>query len=151
MRTYKITTWNSILHVLMLCVVVFAVSMLFVYDSSFIGLIIIALGVICLLSLKLFGVQVKSVQPDIVFGIIDNGILAALAIFGSQIAGVAGALIGGVVGNAVTDGIAGLFEGYWAEKNAASHRTTLGSAVGKMAGCLMGAGVILALGALLIR
>lgn len=150
MRTFKVTVSNSILHVLTLCVVIFAISMFFVYSHSFIGLIIIILGIISLLSLKLFGIKLKSIQPDIIFGIIDNGILAALALFGGEIAGVAGALIGGVVGNAITDGIAGLFEGYWAERNKETERSTLGSSVGKMAGCLIGAGVILALGALLI-
>ncbi len=88
-------------------------------------------------------------MPDVVFGIIDNGILALMAVIGGEIAGVAGAVIGGVVGNAITDGIAGLFEGYWAESLASDHRTILGSAVGKMAGCLLGAGVVLILASFL--
>ncbi|MBU6447332.1 hypothetical protein KGQ24_00635 [Patescibacteria group bacterium] len=67
-----------------------------------------------------------------------------MAIFGGRIAGVGGAVIGGVVGNAITDGIAGIFEGYWAERMVKrDHRTILGSAVGKMAGCLFGAGIVL--------
>jgi hypothetical protein len=44
-------------------------------------------------------------------------------------------------------GIAGIFEGEMAEKlrerKIAEERTMLGSAVGKMAGCLFGAGVVL--------
>ena len=123
----------------------------FVYSTYYIGLIITALGLLCLFSLKLFKIKIKSVQPDVVFGVIDNGILAALALFGSEIAGVAGALIGGVVGNAVTDGIAGLFEGYWAEHATNTKRTVLGSAVGKMAGCLIGAGVVLLIGNLYLN
>jgi len=87
--------------------------------------------------------EIRPVGPDIVFGIIDNGILAAMALLGGQVAGVEGAIIGGVVGNAITDGIAGLFEGYWAELFVSEQRTVLGSAVGKMAGCLFGAGVVL--------
>jgi len=51
------------------------------------------------------------------------------------------------VGNAITDGIAGVFEGHMAErlreKEISEERTMLKSAVGKMAGCLLGAGVVL--------
>lgn len=72
-----------------------------------------------------------------------------MAIIGGHVAGVAGAIIGGVVGNAITDGIAGIFEGQMAEKLrsqlVAEERTMLKSAVGKMAGCLLGAGVVLAI------
>lgn len=78
---------------------------------------------------------------------IDNGILAVLAIFGAHFAGVTGAILGGVVGNAITDGIAGIFEGHVAErlrlKLVKEERTMLKSAVGKMAGCLLGAGIVL--------
>lgn len=81
------------------------------------------------------------------FGLIDNGILAVLAVIGGKIAGMGGAIIGGTVGNAITDGIAGIFEGHMAEKlrkqNISEERTILGSAVGKMAGCLLGAGIVL--------
>lgn len=137
-------------NVLILSVVVFAVAGYFIHRPQVIGLVLVILGLLCLASLKLFSVRIRSVQPDIVFGVIDNGILAIFALFGAEIAGVAGAIIGGAVGNAVTDGIAGLFEGYWAEKTLNSQRTVLGSAVGKMAGCLLGAGVVLALGGFLV-
>ena len=70
-----------------------------------------------------------------------------MAIFGGHFGGVTGAILGGVVGNAITDGLAGIFEGYTAEKLrlqlVSEERTMLKSAVGKMAGCLFGAGVIL--------
>ncbi|MEO7596972.1 MAG: hypothetical protein ABIS26_01030 [Candidatus Paceibacterota bacterium] len=135
----------SILNVVVLCIVIFFVSTFFVYQLKLIGYVLIALAIICLLSLKLFKIKISSVMPDIIFGIIDNGILALMAVIGGEVAGVAGAVIGGVVGNAITDGIAGLFEGYWAEAYSFSDkRTILGSAVGKMAGCLLGAGVVLA-------
>jgi outer membrane lipoprotein SlyB len=94
-----------------------------------------------------FRIKLKSTLPDIFFGILDNGLLAVFAIFGAHFAGVTGAIIGGVVGNAITDGIAGFFEGYSAEKlrlqNVSEKRTMLKSAVGKMAGCLLGAGIVL--------
>lgn len=119
------------------------------YKPKFMGFVLIALALLCLSSLRLFRIQVSSVGPDVVFGIIDNGILALLAVLGGSIAGVAGAVIGGVVGNAITDGIAGLFEGYYAEVSMSGNRTIVGSAVGKMAGCLLGAGVVLSFASLL--
>jgi len=113
------------------------------------GLILIILAFVSLMSLMPFQVKLKSVLPDIFFGIIDNGVLAILAIFGGHFAGVAGAIAGGVVGNAITDGIAGIFEGRLAEKLrerlVIEERTMLKSAVGKMAGCLLGAGVVLSI------
>jgi len=134
----------SIINVVVLCIVIFFVSTFFVYQSKLIGYVLIALAGVCLLSLKLFNIKISSVKPDIIFGVIDNGILALMAVIGGEVAGVAGAVIGGVVGNAITDGIAGLFEGYSAEVyGSLDKRTILGSAVGKMAGCLLGAGVVL--------
>ena len=138
---------STIIKITILCVVIFAVSLYFIYDSQLIGLVILGLGILCLLSLIPFKVSIHAIWPDIIFGLIDNGILAILAIFGGEMAGVVGAVIGGAVGNAITDGIAGIFEGYVAEKmrknNISDNRTMLGSAVGKMAGCLLGAGVVL--------
>lgn len=130
-----------------LCIIVFAVSAFFISDAKIIGWAILALGLLCLVSLEFFKILIKNVWPDIVFGLIDNGILAILAVIGGAIAGVAGAIIGGVVGNAITDGIAGVFEGHMAERlresNISEARTMLGSSIGKMAGCLLGAGVVL--------
>jgi len=138
---------STIIKITILCIVIFAVSLYFIYDSQLIGLVILGLGILCLLSLIPFKVSINTIWPDIIFGLIDNGILAILAIFGGEMAGVVGAVIGGAVGNAITDGIAGIFEGYVAEKmrknNISDNRTMLGSAVGKMAGCLLGAGVVL--------
>ena len=137
----------SILNILTLCVVIAAVSVFFVNNARWIGFILIILALLCIISLIPFKIKLRSIQPDIVFGLIDNGILAVLAIFGGHFAGVAGAILGGVVGNAITDGIAGIFEGYSAEKLrlqlVSEERTMLKSAVGKMAGCLLGAGVVL--------
>lgn len=134
----------SILNVLVLCIIVGAVSIFFVYKSALIGFVLIGLSLVCLASLTLFQIKISSTKPDVIFGIIDNGILAVMAVYGGEIAGVAGAIAGGVVGNAITDGIAGIFEGYWAEHAKDDHRTILGSAVGKMSGCLLGAGIVLA-------
>lgn len=137
----------SILNILTLCVVIAAVSVFFVGNARWMGFVLIFLALLCIVSLLPFKVKLKSIQPDIFFGLIDNGILAVLAIFGGHFAGVTGAILGGVVGNAITDGIAGIFEGYSAEKLrlqlVSEERTMLKSAVGKMAGCLLGAGVVL--------
>jgi len=62
------------------------------------------LAIFCLVSLKLFKIKISSVKPDIVFGVIDNGILALMAVIGGRSRR---SVMGGVVGNATTDGIAG--------------------------------------------
>ncbi len=143
----------SVVDILGLCVVVAAVTLAFVNHDQWMGFVLIALGIVCIFSLLPFGIKLKSTVPDVLFGIIDNGILAVMAIFGGHFGGIAGAILGGVVGNAITDGIAGIFEGYIAEKfdgqDVANHRSMLKSAVGKMAGCLLGAGTVLAVVSLL--
>ena len=137
----------AMIKVVTLCIIIFTVSAFFIYNAKIIGWVVLTLGLLCLVSLQFFKILIKNVWPDIIFGLIDNGILAILAVIGGSIAGVAGAIIGGVVGNAITDGIAGVFEGYMAEKlrenKMSESRTMLGSSVGKMAGCLLGAGVVL--------
>ena len=151
-HNYKIKFMNqkfilSVLNILTLCIVITAISIFFINNAKWIGLVLVILAFLCLISLLPFKIKIKSTLPDIFFGIIDNGILAILAIFGGHFAGVAGAILGGVVGNAITDGIAGIFEGHMAEKLRSQliseERTMLKSAVGKMAGCLLGAGVVL--------
>ncbi|EKD25601.1 MAG: hypothetical protein ACD_80C00012G0017 [uncultured bacterium (gcode 4)] len=137
----------SILNILTLCIIIIAVSIFFLDNARRMGFLLIVLSFLCIVSLIPFKIPLKSVQPDIIFGLIDNGILAVLAIFGGHIAWVTWAILGGVVGNAITDGIAGIFEGHYAEKLRSrlisEERTMLKSAVGKMAGCLLGAGVVL--------
>jgi hypothetical protein len=143
----------AILNILTLCIIIAAVSLFFVNNAQWMGVVLILLALLCLASLIPFKIKLRSVQPDIFFGLIDNGILAVMAIFGGHFAGVTGAILGGVVGNAITDGIAGIFEGYSAEKLriqlVPEERTMLKSAVGKMAGCLLGAGVVLVIATLL--
>ncbi|MFA7278430.1 MAG: hypothetical protein WC101_05655 [Candidatus Gracilibacteria bacterium] len=143
----------SILNILALCVTIGAISIYFVDSAKWMGPVLMILGLLCLASLVPFKIKLKSTLPDIFFGVIDNGILAIMAIFGGHIAGVTGAILGGVVGNAITDGIAGIFEGYIAEKlrqeSISEERTMLKSAVGKMAGCLLSAGTVLAIAYLL--
>lgn len=143
----------SMLNIIVLCIVIASVSIFFIEETVWMGLILIGLSLIAITSLLPFKINLKSILPDIFFGLIDNGILAIFAIFGGHFAGVAGAIIGGVVGNAITDGIAGIFEGHLAEKLrlkfVPEERTMLKSAVGKMTGCLLGAGIILTIASLL--
>lgn len=143
----------SILNILTLCVIIAAVSLYFINSVQWTGYILILLSVLCIVSLIPFKITLRSIQPDVAFGVIDNGILAIMAIFGGHFAGVTGAILGGVVGNAITDGVAGIFEGYYAEKlrkeSISEERTMLKSAVGKMAGCLLAAGVVLSVAHLL--
>ncbi len=137
----------SLITIATLCIIIIAVTVFFVYDKQFIGLILIGLGLIVLLPLKLFDVSIKAVEPDVIFGLIDNSFLAIFALIGADLAGIFGAIVGGLVGNTVTDGVAGIFEGYSAERlrknGIADNRTVLSAAVGKMAGCLFGAGIVL--------
>ena len=143
----------SVLNIVTLCIIIAAVSVFFVSNARWIGIVLIFLAILCVLSLIPFKIRIRSIQPDIVFGLIDNGVLAILAIFGGHFARITGAILGGVVGNAITDGIAGIFEGYSAEKLrsqlVSEERTMLKSAVGKMAGCLLGAGIVLVIANLL--
>ena len=143
----------SVLNIVTLCIIIAAVSVFFVNNARWIGVVLIFLAILCVLSLIPFGIKLGSSKPDIVFGLIDNGVLAILAIFGGHFAGITGAILGGVVGNAITDGVAGIFEGYSAEKLrsqlVSEERTVLKSAVGKMAGCLFGAGMVLVIANLL--
>lgn len=143
----KYTFISSVTTVITLCILIFAVGAFFMSNERVIGFVLLALFGVCLLALIPFHISISAIQPDIVFGIIDNGILTVLALVGGELAGVPGAIVGGVVGNAITDGIAGLFEGYSSErlrkKNVNDNRTIVGSAIGKMGGCLLGAGCIL--------
>lgn len=139
----------SVINIMMLCVVIAGVSLYFINEFEYEWLVLILLGFLCVISLIPFKVKLNTIQPDLIFGFIDNGILAILSIVGGHFAGITGAILGGIVGNAITDGIAGIFEGIWAENlrlnTISEERTMLKSAVGKMAGCLFGAGAALML------
>lgn len=115
--------------------------------------IVLSLGVIPLLGLLLAGRSLKSAIPDLLFGAVDTGLLTIPALWGGLRFGVVGAIAGGVVGDAITDGIAGFFEGSVAtwlrKKGIEESRDAVTSSLGKMAGCLIGAGLVLT-GAFLI-
>ena len=115
-----------------------------VYNTKFVGPIIILLGFIPWVPLKISGRSIRSTGADIVFGAIDTGFLGVAALIGANFAGVLGAIVGGAVGDSITDGYAGLFEGKMAEylrKHGIDEaRTPLSSSLGKMSGCLYRSG-----------
>ncbi len=136
---------NAIISFILLSIIILGISYHLVYKNNLIGPAFILLGLINLVFLKFYKITISSVYPDILFGFIDNGILVIMAVIGGSIAGVAGAIIGGAAGNTITDGIGGLFEGHAAERlrnnKVKETRTALSSTLGKMAGCLFGAGI----------
>ncbi|MBS3123503.1 hypothetical protein J4437_02595 [Candidatus Woesearchaeota archaeon] len=138
---------TAILHLLILTVIILLVSYFFVTQKRIIGPLLILLGIISLLPIYFFKVPFQVLKADIMFGIIDNGILAIFAIFGAELFGILGAIVGGLVGNAITDGLAGLFEGYEWQKTKKlkikDKRTILTVAIGKLSGCLLGGGIVL--------
>lgn len=138
---------TAIINIVLLTIIILLVSYFFVTKKMIIGPVLIALGIISLLPCYLFRANIRILRAEILFGIIDNGILAIFALSGAELFGILGAIVGGVVGNAITDGVAGIFEGYeWQKINKSKikdKRTTLTVAIGKLAGCLFGGGFVL--------
>ena len=134
---------------LIISIIVIGVSAYFLGNEGVIGFAFIIIGFFSLLLLNIFKIEFKAVYPDIIFGVIDNGVLVLAAVLGGRLGGVLGAIIGGAAGNTVTDGIGGLFEGHIAEHQREfkidNMRTALSTSLGKMAGCLFGAGIGLVL------
>jgi len=144
-KIFRKNFFKAITSLIVLSIIVIAVSSYFVFDNRLIGPAFIVLGFINLLFLNFFKIELRSVYPDMVFGLIDNGVLVFAAVLGGQFAGVVGAIIGGAAGNTITDGIGGLFEGHVSEslrtQDIDHKRTSVSAALGKMAGCLFGAGI----------
>jgi len=120
----------------------------FIGYKPLIGPVFIILGFLTLIPLWVGEhFHMSSSFSDILFGVIDNGIFIISALIGADLAGILGAIVGGAVGNAVSDAIGGIFEGKfadWMEKRGIPQkRTALHSSVGKLAGCLFGAGFVL--------
>jgi uncharacterized membrane protein len=127
--------------VIILCIITIIIAFFSMRLGRFVSIIIFGLGLLPILTAYIFKISLKKILPDIIFGLIDNILLIIPAIIGAELFGAAGALAGAVVGNAVSDGIAGLFEGSISEwlnmKGIDSKRTLLGSSLGKMSGCLL--------------
>ena len=118
-----------------------------------IGPIILGLTLIPIAGILLAKKSMVGAIPDMIFGAIDTGLLTIPALWGGVLFGVAGAIAGGILGDAITDAIAGFFEGSISEwlrkKGIEESREAVTTSLGKMAGCLLGSGVVLTI-ALLI-
>ena len=130
--------------------IIFLVAMIGIYtlhNHLTIGPIIIGIALIPIAGLLIAKRPIPGAIPDILFGAIDTGLLTVPALWGGMLFGVAGAIAGGVIGDALTDAIAGFFEGGIAEwlrkKGIKESREPVTSALGKMAGCLIGSGIVL--------
>ena len=77
--------------VIIISIVVISIISFTIYKVRLIGPIIILLGFIPLIPLKFSGRTIKSCGADIVFGVIDTGILGIAALIGAGFAGVLGA------------------------------------------------------------
>ena len=136
--------WEAVSSFLVLSIIVVAISWSFVENNLKIGICFLFIGILSLIILKFFKIKITEIYPDMIFGAIDNGFLIFAAVLGANFAGAAGAIIGGAAGNAITDGIGGIFEGHVSENQRRfeidNNRTALSAGIGKMAGCLFGAG-----------
>lgn len=137
----------GIVKLALISIIILLISYFFVNNKMIIGPVLLMLGLMSLILINLSKTTLNILWPDIIFGLIDNGILAIFIIAGLEVFGVLGAVIGGLVGNSITDGFAGLFEGYEWEKMSRlkikDKRTILTVAIGKLSGCLIGAGLVL--------
>lgn len=135
----------SLINITILAIIIILVSYLFINQKPLIGPVLIFLGLICLIPILFLKIPFQILKGDIIFGVIDNGTLAIFALTGAEFFGILGALIGSLVGNSVTDAFAGIFEGLEWQKTTKSKnkRTPLTVALGKLAGCLLGAGIVL--------
>ena len=68
-------------------VVVVAVVSYFIFNSTFIGLAFLALGVLNLIFMKIMKIELKYIYPDLTFGFVDNGVMVFAAIAGGFFAG----------------------------------------------------------------
>ncbi len=127
--------------------VVAVIGILTLRERLAIGPIVFLLAAVPLAGLWLGRRSIKGALPDLIFGALDTGLLTIPALWGGVQFGVAGAIAGGVVGDALTDGIAGFFEGGIAQwlrsKGIEESREPVTTSLGKMAGCLLGSGLVL--------
>lgn len=128
---------------------IIGISWYFLLNKMLIGPIFFVMGLCVLGYLKFSKVKFNDFYPDMIFGFVDNFVMVFATTLGGSLAGVGGAIIGGVTGNTLTDGLGGLFEGYIVEHQHKfkidNVRTAFSTMLGKIAGCLFGAGIGLTL------
>lgn len=141
MRLFK-----EVLFVSAIAILVLGGGVVTLNSKLLLGPMILALAILPIIGLAVGRRPYRQAIPDLVFGGIDTGLLAVPALVGGLRFGAVGALAGAVIGDAVTDAIAGFFEGgiarWLRSKGIESSRDPVTTALGKMAGCLLGAGVV---------
>lgn len=146
-------TLSNVVNTALVSVILVVVGYFALKGGWLIGPIIFLLGFVPLTSAVLSRLELRRLIPDVVFGAMDTGLLMIAALAGAEAFGVLGAIVGSAIGDAVTDAIAGFFEGSIAEwlrkRGIEEARTELGSALGKMSGCLLGGGLVLTTASLL--
>ncbi|AEH60738.1 hypothetical protein Mzhil_0876 [Methanosalsum zhilinae DSM 4017] len=137
----------AVVSLIVLSVILIVLVAYSVEHTRILGPLIAFFGLFPLTIIKFSGRSVRSNGADVIFGAIDTGVLMIAALIGASLAGILGAIIGSAIGDSITDGLAGLFEGSVAERlreyGIQEARTSLSSSMGKMSGCLIGAGSVL--------
>lgn len=140
-------------YVTFLGIIVAVIGVITLRNRFSIGPIVLVLSMVPLGGLLLTRRPLVGAVPDFIFGALDTGLLTIPALWGGVLFGVAGAIAGGVIGDALTDGIAGFFEGSIAqwlrEQGIEESREPVTTALGKMTGCLLGSGLVLTIALLL--
>jgi len=137
----------TLISAIILSIMIISALWFILERTRVIGPTLIALGLIAWIPIRISGRTIKSAGADIIFGIVDTGLLGASALIGARYGGILGAIVGGAVGDAITDGFAGIFEGKASEflrKHGIDEaRTPMSSSMGKLSGCLIGVGITL--------
>lgn len=148
MRMFREALYVGSISVIVAAVVIFGLR----YQMT-IGPIILGLTLLPIFGIIFSKRMFSQAIPDLIFGAIDTGMLVIPAIAGAKYFGIIGAIAGGVVGDAITDAIAGFFEGgiarWLREHGIHESRDPITTSLGKMAGCLFGAGLVLSISTLL--
>ena len=136
-------------YVSIFCISIAVVGVIMLRYKLPIGPVVLGLTLVPLIGIVIARRSLKRAIPDLVFGILDTGLLTIPALWGGALFGVAGAIAGGVIGDALTDAIAGFVEGgiakWLRDKGIEESREPVTTALGKMAGCLLGSGAVLSI------
>jgi len=137
----------AVVQIVAILLAAFAVYPFLQANMLFVGPVILLLGIISLIMLKVSGRTLRSVIADIVYGVMDVGLLSWVVSVEAVFAGPVGVVFGTVIAHALTDAIAGMAEGQIASalraRGVEESRTPMSSGLGKMVGGLLGAGIII--------
>ncbi|MEM7815163.1 MAG: hypothetical protein QXF55_02370, partial [Candidatus Aenigmatarchaeota archaeon] len=137
----------AVAQIAAIVLVAFAVYPFLEANMLFVGPVILLLGFLSLAMLRISGRTVRSVAADIVYGVMDVGLLSWVVSIEAVFAGPVGVVFGTVIAHALTDAVAGMVEGQVASalrsRGIEESRTPISSGLGKMVGGLLGAGIII--------